>query len=189
MEPYLIGSTILSNEIWKDIPNFIGLYQISNFGRIRSVKKNKSQKMAFFIKERILKQMLAPQGYYKVDLYKNHKRNSKYVHRLLMESFIDNPENKPQINHINGIKTDNRIENLEWCTRSNNIKHAWTTKLNLGYKKDGELNPNASLTNFMAKNIRLSYFTGELTRVQLSKKYNVSVKCISDVINYKTYKK
>jgi hypothetical protein len=71
-------------------------------------------------------------GYPKVEIWKNNKRKHIHVHRIVAESLIPNPENKPQVNHINGIKTDNRIENLEWCTGKENMVHA--SKLGLTTK-------------------------------------------------------
>ena len=68
--------------------------------------------------------MLLPNGYLRVNLYENNKEHGEYVHRLVAKTFIPNPENKPQVNHINGIKTDNRVENLEWATISENSIHS-----------------------------------------------------------------
>lgn len=90
-------------------------YQISNKGRIKSIKKH----------EIIMKQRLNKGGYLKLELRKNGKTVSVLVHRLVALAFIPNPENKPQINHKNSIRTDNKIENLEWCTQSENNKYAY----------------------------------------------------------------
>lgn len=101
-------------EIWKDINGYEGLYKVSNNARVYSVKNQK-----------ILKKVIKSTGYHQVSLCKDGVVKAKIVHRLLMEAFVPNIENKPFINHINGIRNDNRIENLEWCNQSHNIKHSY----------------------------------------------------------------
>src|ERR1035437_2005199 len=103
-------------EIWKDIVNYEGSYQVSNLGKIRGLKrviicKNHRTKS---IPERPITQWLDHKGYYCVDLSKQNKRVHHRIHRLIAQEFIPNPLNKPEVNHKNGIKLDNSIENLEW---------------------------------------------------------------------------
>ena len=105
-------------EMWKDIQGYEEKYQISNIGRI----KNK-------INNRLLRPRVGTYGYYKVNLYKNKKVKTIEIHRLVAEAFIENPESKSEVNHIDGNKLNNNITNLEWVTHKENINNAWRTKL------------------------------------------------------------
>lgn len=100
-------------ENWKDIKDYEGYYQVSNFGNIKSLRNNK-----------ILKKSLDSRGYNHFITSLNNKSKLFKIHRLVALHFIPNPENKNQVNHINGIKTDNTVENLEWVTAKENIQHA-----------------------------------------------------------------
>ena len=116
-------------EVWNDIPEYERYYQASNCGRIRSLQREVIQKGHRNCYKRILKgKILCPRlqnsNYYIVWLSKDGKINPKLVHRLIAQTFILNIDNKPCINHKNGNKADNRIENLEWCSYSENIKHS-----------------------------------------------------------------
>ena len=112
-------------EIWKDIKDFPN-YQISNFGRVKSKERiaNIGNNAKRKFKEKNLKFSFS-NGYYLVMLYNNNKRKSIAVHRLVATHFIDNPNNYDVINHIDGNKLNNNVENLEWCTQSHNVKEAY----------------------------------------------------------------
>ena len=126
----------MKNKIWKDIPDYEGLYQVSNFGEVKSLPKIRNVFSSNYIaKERILKPALNDSGYKIVVLTKNKKSKSLRVHRLVALAFIPNLENKPQVNHKDGNKLNNHIDNLEWCTNSENEIHAY--KLGLKKINDG----------------------------------------------------
>lgn len=125
----------MNEEIWKDIPDYEGLYQISNLGRVKSLEKTMWNNHKNIKKEEmILKPNKVGKGYYCVKLYKNKEYKMKKVHRLVAQAFIDNPENKKQVNHIDGDKENNCVNNLEWCTCRENIKHSWKNNLHKSLK-------------------------------------------------------
>ena len=129
------------SKIWKEIPNTNGLYFASTDGEIKSAPRMRKYLSGGCVKGeylrdgRILKKVKSEHGYYCVTLKLNDgTQKTKMVHRLVAQTFIPNPENKPQINHIDGCKTNNNISNLEWCTARENIIHAFKNGLNLGSK-------------------------------------------------------
>lgn len=118
-------------EIWKDIKGYEGFYKISNLGNVKSLKryvKNKNGKR--IVEEKILTNYINNSGYYAVNLRKECAIDIKRIHKLVAEAFIPNPNNLPQINHIDGNKLNNNIKNLEWCDCSYNVKEAFRLGLN-----------------------------------------------------------
>jgi predicted XRE-type DNA-binding protein len=158
-------------EFWKKIENYDN-YQASNYGRVKKVKNGK---------ERILKPQVISSGYEIVALSVNSKSISKTVHRLIAQTFIENNKKKECVNHINGIKTDNRVENLEWNTKSENAIHA--------YKKLGIITNGIKSRKIMINEIdkiKKLYFSGK-TQKEISEIYGVHQSTISHLLNNRTY--
>ena len=127
----------LAREEWKQLKNYPG-YSVSSLGRVRSDPHEISNgKGEYLSKEKILKPNTLAKGYYQVTIAVDKIRYSRQVHRLVCEAFISNPNNYPQVNHKNGIKNDNRVENLEWCNNSMNQLHAYKMGLNVKHNTWG----------------------------------------------------
>ena len=167
-------------EIWKDIKGYEGYYQISNLGRVKSLSRKYSPK------ERILKNQYDKDGYYEIGLTKNKKKQYFRVHRLVAQAFIFNIKNKPQVNHKNGIKDDNRVENLEWCTNQENEKHAY----NIGLKHAliGENNGSSKLTEKQVRIIKYLLKNSDLKQKEIGEIFNVSIAIISCIKLNKRWK-
>lgn len=112
-------------EEWRDVIGFENCYQVSSLGRVRSIKRKRrmAHERQRTVRDRILKIEVKGDGYCRVTLSLPTKRRREYVHRLVCEAFLSNPDNLPEVNHINGIRTDNKITNLEWCTRLENARN------------------------------------------------------------------
>lgn len=115
----------MESEIWKDIEDYEGWYQVSNTGRVRSLNRvvQRADGISSTLKGRVLKPSSNKCGYLVVFLCKDGKRTTKTTHRLVAQAFIPNPEGLPQVNHKNEVKTDNRVENLEWCDAAYNLAY------------------------------------------------------------------
>ena len=165
-------------EIWKDIKGYEGRYQASEAGEIKSlfwVTAHGRKKQG-----RTLKQDMDKKGYRRVNLFKDNNHKLYLVSRLVAETFIPNHENKPEVNHIDGNPSNNRVNNLEWSTRQENIDHAIITGLTKS--QIGEKNRMAKLTERQVrlikhlKNCRPKMFTGEVGAI-----FNVERHTIGDI--------
>lgn len=187
----------MKKEIWKEIRGYKGLYEVSNLGRIKHLswtKKNSLTKGISTHKEKIL----LPQktrnknryfGYLAITLQKGGRkgtRKSCLIHRLVANSFVLNPRNKPFVNHVNGIKSDCRVENLEWCTAKENAQHAWKNKLIL--PPEGEKNSMAKLKEKDILNIRKIFKSDMKLQKEIMFKYKISRGYLWKIANKKSWK-
>jgi len=152
----------MKSEIWKDIKNYEGYYQISNKGRVKSLNRivPHSYSGKLTLPEKILKLHKKSNGYYTVSLCKNTRKGIRfYVHRLIAEAFIPNPQNYIEINHIDGNGYNNSLSNLEWCTHSYNMNHAVITGLKTTSAVDCYTKDDIFLKRYINAN-RASVLTG-----------------------------
>lgn len=168
----------IREERWRWVPGYEGLYMVSDLGRVMGMPKRThyGHLMALYEKKT---------GYVQVCLSKDGKKHYASVHRLVSQAFLDNPNNKPEVNHINGDKSDNRAENLEWVTRSENELHAFGA---LGKK------PNAPWRGIPRRFARM--FSDSQVRAirsdirpnaQIARQYGVSKTAIRNIKNRKVY--
>jgi hypothetical protein len=164
---YIDDDGISKIEEWKDIPDYFGKYQASTLGRVKSSMPHNG---TF---ERILRQTPTKKGYVSCGLYKNKKRGSFLIHRLIAITYIPNPQNLPEVNHKKGDKKDNRPCAIEWSTHNDNISHAVENSL----IQKGEKCHRAKLTEKQVLEIRASNDDAKY----LSVKYNISKNTIWQV--------
>jgi len=170
---------IVEGEIWQDIAGYENLYRISNKGRVASYDKTKINGQ--FIQGR-MKKFSVWSYYFRVSLVNSSGIQKWFmVHRLVAEAFIPNPDNKPIVNHKNGNKKDNTLENLEWATISENNQHAYDTGLNVSYK--GENVYNAKLTTENVLQIKQMFKDGGYLQREIAEMFNVKVSTIQNIKN------
>lgn len=186
-------------EEWRAVEGYEGIYEVSNFGNVRSLERETSKKNSnnkYTLKAKRLKLCANSDGYFNVRPHKNGRAKTVKVHRLVAKAFIPNPEGKLNVNHIDGNKTNNHVENLEWATHSENTKHAY----NIGLMKyrvpspeakiQGEKSCHSKLKEADIRFIRCNSRKngGKFTNASLANKFGVGQTVISNIINFKKWK-
>lgn len=170
----------MGNEVWKEIKGFEGWYEVSNLGRVRSVEREITHKCGKIqinpSKIKIPQLQKSGKGYLITQLFKNSSFKKKYIHRLVAAAFIPNPEEKPQVNHIDGNTQNNNANNLEWCTQIENNKHAIETGLQVKTKRVKRVNLNGDYVIFdsvteAAKSVGANYTNGVSVACKENKPY------------------
>lgn len=161
-------------ETWISVSGFED-YQISDLGRVKCIRGGYSRLMSTFLKR---------DGYLYVKLRSKGHRASKSIHRLVAEAFIPNLDCKPQVNHINGNKTVNSTENLEWVTAKENLIHAVVT----GLRRSRAFDPNRKFNEKEVRQIRQDYATGNFSQRKLGQSYGVGKSTIGRIVTKELYK-
>lgn len=177
-------------EIWKDIKGYEGFYQVSNTGKVKSLDRTTVYKNGRVckLKSKLLKLNDNSKGYLWVYLSKENVSKSFYIHRLVAVTFLDNIENYKEVNHLNAIKSNNHVSNLEWCTRVQNMQHAYDNNLRIPKGAVGERNAKAKLNERQVKEIYDLYLGKELTQKEIAKIYNIDRTIVSGITIGKYWK-
>lgn len=174
-------------EIWKPIPGYEGLYDVSNTGKVRSLDRIVRSRWGTDkpIKGGLKAFTQNSQGYKSIHLYKSGKMGRAYVHRLVASVFHPNPNDLPQVNHLDGDKANNAAMNLEWCTATSNCVHAVREQLYENAK--GEQSGNAKLTESDVREVRQLAARGEMHK-DIAAIFGIGRKAITKIVNHQRWK-
>ena len=169
------------SEIWKDIEGYEGLYQVSNRGRVKSLERIVMRKNGrpYSVPELIKERQIDHKGYDRIGLNKNGKKKRFFVHRLVLQAFNPSSDETLEVNHIDGNKLNNNVENLEWVTSSENSIHAFENNL---HNHQGERNTNASITDSEAKEIKKLKGKG-LTQKEVGEMFGTTNYVVANIWN------
>ena len=180
-----------NKEVWKDVQEFKGILQVSNKGRVRTLDrickaKNNGTQIS---KGMLRKPTKDKQGYLKVVMTVDGVIYARRVHRLVAKEFIKNPLNKPEVNHIDGVKDNNNVDNLEWVTAKENVRHAYANNLIDSRKRNvlkGRKSPKRIFTDNQVEEIKKMRDDGIVYR-EIASKYNVSIPTIRNICKSISY--
>lgn len=161
----------------RPIKGYEGRYSVDNFGIVYTTRRRGST-------GGVLPQRLNSTGYYRVDLQDKNKRRSVFVHRLVAEAFIEKEPSRDFVNHKDGNKLNNRVDNLEWCTRSENIVHAYKTGLMHEVHVSGDDHPNSKISDNKAIEMALLRMFG-INGIEIGKRFNVTKHVVYRIMNGK----
>lgn len=161
-------------EIWKYIIGFGDKYQISNYGQVKSFKRGTGV---------IMKPVKNRYGYLTIKLVYFKQKKRFYIHRLVTSYFLENPLNKDFVNHIDGNKANNNLQNLEWCTNSENMRHA--DKIGLRKMPKGNKNSMAKLTDSQVREIKFNRFG--VYQKDIAKEFNIARQTVSKILSGKQW--
>lgn len=172
----------MEQEIWKSIKTYEGLYEVSNLGRIKSLSKRWSVGIK---KETVLRPSISKAGYLRVVLCHNSIKKHITIHKLVATHFCTNDNGNKIINHKNGIKSDNRADNLEWCTYSENALHAFSQGLVKPQK--GERNGNTKIKEQDVSKIKRLYKEERLSQIKIGLIFGISQTQVGRIVNNKRW--
>ena len=174
-------------EIWKDVVGYEGNYKISNLGRLMACDKVFTHRGFIMHKNaKILSTRIGRGGYEYTVFSVEKKRKTVKIHRLVADAFIPNIDNKPAVNHINGIKSDNRAENLEWATSKENTLHAIANGLKIGVR--GEKSHLSKISKDIVSKIREMYSIGGISQSKVAKLHGISQSQVYRIVNHHNWK-
>lgn len=169
-------------EIWKPVNGFVGVYEVSNLGRVRRICAGRGSKIG------IKKLNPSKTGYVLVNLSKKNTQKIKTVHSLVAKAFISNKKNKPCINHIDSNPSNNHVSNLEWCTHLENMQHASRQRrLNVPHLKARGKNNFGGITKEKVLEIRKLWLLDKKPQREIASIYKVSRQTINNIINKKAW--
>ncbi len=174
--------TIMKNEIWKDVVGYETIYEVSNMGNVRRKEGSK------YYRGLLLKLSPAKDGYCLVKLCNGKTQVSYLAHRLVAIAFLENPESKREVNHKNGIKMDNRIDNLEWATPTENQMHAIKNGLKTFKTISGDKQYNSKLSQESVEYIKSNFVKGKTPLKYFAEKFGVHVTTICKITANKNWR-